>query len=310
MNKHLILLLAALQLAASLARSESLVEPGATVQKLGGDMKYTEGPVWIPKEKKVVFADIPNGKLMQWSEKDGLSVFRECENPNGNVLDMQGRLVTCQHKGRNIVRTEEDGSVKVVADRWDGKRFHSPNDVAVRSDGSIWFTDPAWGLEGQPEIPGCWVFRVDPESGKVEAVVKDMGMPNGIVFSPDETRVYIADTGGHKLNPDPEFQHAPGRIYCYEMNADGTLGKRLFHIDGGSDGLRVDVDGNLYTTQSGGVTIYNPKGEKLEKIDVPEAPSNFCFGGDDYKTLFITARTSLYSIRLKNAGATPPGAKW
>lgn len=301
-----------LVLAATLADADdrdSLVAPNAKVIKLAGGMKFTEGPVWLPKQKKLVFSDIPNSKLMQWSEKDGLSVFRKSEKANGNILDLQGRIISCQHGARNLIRIEADGSTTVLADKYEGKRFNSPNDVAVRSDGTLWFTDPPWGLTGQHEIPGHWVFKLDPKTGKIDVIHKYLAMPNGIVFSPDETRVYIADTGGHKRHPDAKFHKLPASIQCHEVGEDGMLGKKLFHIKSGSDGMAVDVKGNLYTTHGGKVHIYDADGKKLEQIDVPEGPANVCFGGDDFRTLFITARTSLYSVRLVNPGAKPKGAK-
>jgi gluconolactonase len=302
-------LLALLALVAVTTAQDSLVAPGAKVQKLAGDMKFTEGPVWIPAQQTLVFSDIPNSKLMQWNEKDGLSVFRASEQANGNILDLEGRLISCQHAARNLVRTEADGTLKVLADKYDGQRFNSPNDVAVRSDGTLWFTDPPWGLTGKAELPGHWVFKLDPATGKIEPVVKDLAMPNGINFSPDESRIYIADTGGNPKHPDPEFHKKPAGIHCYEVSKDGQLGKKLFVIDHGSDGMAVDVQGNLYTTH-GKIQVHNADGKLIETIDVPEAPANCTFGGKDLKTLFITACTSLYSVPLKNAGAKPPGAKW
>jgi gluconolactonase len=302
-------LLALLALVAVTTAQDSLVAPGAKVQKLAGDMKFTEGPVWIPAQQTLVFSDIPNSKLMQWNEKDGLSVFRASEQANGNILDLEGRLISCQHAARNLVRTEADGTLKVLADKYDGQRFNSPNDVAVRSDGTLWFTDPPWGLTGKAELPGHWVFKLDPATGKIEPVVKDLAMPNGINFSPDESRIYIADTGGNTKHPDPEFHKKPAGIHCYEVSKDGQLGKKLFVIDHGSDGMAVDVQGNLYTTH-GKIQVHNADGKLIETIDVPEAPANCTFGGKDLKTLFITACTSLYSVPLKNAGAKPPGAKW
>jgi gluconolactonase len=288
---------------------QSLVAAGAKVTKLADGMKFTEGPVWLPAENKLVFSDIPNSKLMQWSEAAGLSVYRESEQANGNILDLQGRIISCQHKARNLIRIEADGSTTVLADRFDGKRFNSPNDVAIRSDGTLWFTDPPWGLTGPHEIPGHWVFKRDPETGTVEVVLKSLAMPNGIVFSPDERRIYIADTGGHKRHPDPEFHKLPASIQCFDIGKDGMLGKKLFHIDAGSDGMAVDVSGNLYTTHGGKVHIYDADGRELQQIDVPEGPANVCFGGADFKTLFITARTSLYSVRMKVAGARLKGAR-
>ena len=259
-----------------------LVAKGSKVEKLAGGMKFTEGPVWLPSEKKLVFSDIPNSKLMQWSEADGLSVYRDSEQANGNILDLQGRIISCQHKARNVIRIEADGSTTLLADRFDGKRFNSPNDVAIRSDGTLWFTDPPWGLTGSHEIPGHWVYKLEPKTGKVEVVHKNLAMPNGIVFSPDESRIYIADTGGHKRHPDPDFHKLPATIQCYEINNEGNLGKKLFQIASGSDGMAVDAQGNLYATHGGKVHIYDADGNERQQIDVPEGPANVCFGGDDH----------------------------
>jgi len=306
MNRTTFALLAALTVLTSVAQAEddrTVVAPGAKVTKLAGGMKFTEGPVWLPTEKKLVFSDIPNSKLMQWSEADGLSVYRDSEQANGNILDLEGRIISCQHAARNLIRIESDGTTTVLADKFEGQRFNSPNDVAVRSDGTLWFTDPPWGLTGPGELPGHWVFKLDPKTGQLEAVHKNLAMPNGIVFSPDGKRIYIADTGGNPRHPDPKFHKLPATIQCHEITADGQLGKKLFQIDAGSDGMAVDVAGNLYTTHGGKVYVYDADGKELQQIDVPEGPANVCFGGDDFKTLFITARTSLYSVRVKHAGA-------
>lgn len=308
MNHTGILLTILTALTTTVARAggeESLVEPGAKVKQLADGMKFTEGPVWLPQERKLVFSDIPNSRLMQWSEQNGLSVFRQSEQANGNILDLEGRIISCQHGARNVIRIEADGSTTVLADKFEGQRFNSPNDVAVRSDGTLWFTDPPWGLTEPHEIPGHWVYKFDPNTKTVDVVYKYLAMPNGIVFSPDETRIYIADTGGNERHPDPEFHKLPPSIQCYEVDEDGKLGKKLFHIASGSDGMAVDVKGNLYTTFAGKVNVYNADGKELERIDVPEGPANVCFGGDDFRTLFITARTSLYSVRMKHAGARP-----
>ncbi len=298
---HCLWMITVIGQAAMAVDDTSLVAEGAKVIKLGGDMKFTEGPVWLPDQKKLIFSDIPNSKWMQWTEDSGVSVYRPSEQANGNILDLEGRLISCQHQARNLVRIEKDGEITVLADRFEGQRFNSPNDVAVRSDGTLWFTDPPWGLSEPSELPGHFVFKLDPQTGKIEVVIDNLAMPNGIVFSPDETRLYVADTGGNSRHPDPAFHELPPGIHCYEVSKDGQLGKKLFTIPEGSDGLKVDAKGNLYTTH-GNVKIYDPAGKLLEQIDVPEAPANLCFGGDDYRTLFITARTSLYSVRMVNPG--------
>ncbi|MCH2210983.1 MAG: SMP-30/gluconolactonase/LRE family protein [Fuerstiella sp.] len=301
--KTIILSLAvALPAMAHSLQAASVVEHGTKVRKLAGGMKFTEGPVWLPQQNKVVFSDIPNSKLMQWSEQGGLSVFRKSEEANGNILDLKNRIISCQHAARNIIRIEKDGKATVLADKFDGKRFNSPNDVAVWKDGSLWFTDPPWGLSGPHEIPGHWVYKLDPETGRVEALIKDLAMPNGIVFSPDGLRLYVADTGGHKRHPEPKYHDYPDTVTCYAVSQQGALGKKLFTIDEGSDGMAVDVKGNLYLTH-GQVLVYDADGNKLETIKVPENPANVCFGGQDYRTLFITARTSLYQVRVVHAGA-------
>ena len=302
MNRILLPLSIALVFQALCLQGASLVAPGAKVEKLAGGMKFTEGPVWLPGQNKVVFSDIPNSKLMQWSEKGGLSVFRKSEQANGNILDLKGRIISCQHAARNLIRIEKDGKTKVLADKFDGKRFNSPNDVAVWKDGTLWFTDPPWGLRGPHEIPGHWVYKLNPASGKVEVLIKDLAMPNGIVFSPDGSRLYVADTGGNKRHPDTAFHKLPASITCYAVTKEGKLGKQLYKIKEGSDGMAVDVKGHLYTTHRN-VHVFDAKGKKLETIEVPEGAANVCFGDEDYKTLFITARSSLYSVRLVHPGA-------
>ena len=294
----------------SLMAQESLVAPNATVKQLASGMRFTEGPVWLPKKKILVFSDIPNAKLMQWTEADGLSLFRESKHANGNLLDLVGRLLTCQHSGRALVRTEADGTITVLADKFDGKRFNSPNDVAVKSDGSLWFTDPPWGLKDKSlrEIDGHWVYRLDPKTGRVDVVIKNLAMPNGLAFSPDETRLYVADTGGHPSVQDPELRKAKAQVHAYAVADDNSL-KALFRIDTRCDGMAIDIEGNIYVTHKG-IGIYDADGNHLEDISVPEGPANVCFGGDDYKTLFITARKSLYSVRMRLPGAKPKAASW
>ena len=278
-----------------------IVAEGAKVTKLGSGMKFTEGPVWIPAEKRLVWSDIPNSRQMQWTEKDGVSEWRKVEASNGNLLDLEGRLLSCQHSGRNVIRTEADGKITVLADRFEGKKFNSPNDLVVMSDGTIWFTDPTYGLRGKPgEIGKQNVYHLDPESGEVTMVRDDFDQPNGIALSPDEKVIYISDTG--KL----------GKIRAFEVPQDGSLKlvKELFEIDVRCDGMCVDEAGNIYTTAKGGIHVFAKDGKKLGVIEVDEQPANVCFGGEDYKTLFITARKSLYRVGVKNAGAKPKTAKW
>jgi len=309
MTPLLTLLLIAAQ-EAETPKLQDLMAPEAVVEKLAGDMGFTEGPVWLPKEKKLVFSDIPGKKLMEWSEEVGLKLFRESPNPNGNMLDREGRLLTCRHGARDIVRTEKDGKLTVLCDSFEKKRLNSPNDVAVKSDGTLWFTDPPWGLpnrrEGK-EQPGHYVFRLDPKTKKVTALLKDLSMPNGIAFSPDERHIYIADTGGN-WHPDESLRKLPATIAAYQVKADGTLNKEpVWKIEGFCDGMCVDVLGNIYTTARAGITVLSPEGKIIGTIKTPESPANCCFGGDDFKTLFITARTSLYSVELANSGARISG---
>lgn len=270
----------------------TVVDTDTEVKQLATGMKFTEGPVWIPTEEKVIFSDIPNSMLMQWSAKDGLKPFRKVEHANGNILDAQGRLLTCQHSGRNVVRTEKDGSITVLVDKFEGKKFNSPNDLAQHSDGSIWFTDPSYGLGGKAgEIPGKWVFRFDPKTKRVNVIYKDFDMPNGIAFSPDEKRVYIADTG------------KVGKLRAFKVAGEAIDQKPIFEIDIRCDGMCIDTMGNIYTTSRGGIHVFDKDGKKIGLIPVPETPANVCFGGKDFDTLFITARKSLYSVKTKMKGS-------
>lgn len=279
-----------------------IIAPDAKVEKVAGGMKFTEGPVWFGSgaEAKLIFSDIPANELKAWSQAGGLTVFREgSNNANGNTLDLQGRLVTAEHSGRRISVTEKDGTVKTVADQYDGKKLNSPNDVVVKSDGTFWFTDPPYGLprgsEGK-EQEGNYVFRHDPKTGQTTIVSKEHDMPNGLAFSPDEKLLYVADSG------------KPRAIRAYEVKEDGTLseGKVFCEIDkGGPDGIRVDVAGNVWSSSGDGAQIFSPDGTRIGRVILPEGGANLCFGGADGTTLFVTARTSLYSVPTK----TRDGAK-
>lgn len=270
---------------------EALIAKDAKVERLATGMKFTEGPVWLPEQKILVFSDIPNSVLMQWSEADGLKEFRKSAQANGNLLDLEGRLLSCQHEARNVIRTEKDGSIKVLAEFFGKARFNSPNDIAVKSDGSLWFTDPSYGLKARKaEVSGKHVYRINPGTGQIGVVCKHFDMPNGIVFSPDEKQLYIADTG------------SLGKILVFDVLGESLADEPAFEIPIRSDGMCVDEHGNIYTTSRGGVHVYKGDGTKIGVIPVPEHPANACFGGDDFKTLFITARKSLYAVPMNVAG--------
>lgn len=274
-----------------------IVPPDAKLEKLAGGFKFLEGPVWTDADGGyLIFSDIPANRLLKWTKKDGVTVYRaDSRNANGNTRDLEGRLITCEHGSRSVTRTGPDGAVATLADRYEGKLLNSPNDCAVRSDGTIWFTDPPYGLAGRPaEVGGNFVFRLDPATRSLTVVARDFDMPNGLCFSPDGRKLYIADSG------------KPRHIRVFDVNADGTLGGGAVfcRIDKGvPDGIRCDADGRVWSSAGDGVHIYAPDGSLAGKIPVPESPANLCFGGDDGRTLFITARTSLYAIRVAVAGA-------
>jgi gluconolactonase len=250
-----------------------------------------------------VFSDIPNDELKQWSAAAGVTSYRKpSRNANGNTTDLAGRLLTCEHSGRRVALQEGNGELKPLVDSFEGKKLNSPNDVVVRSDGTVWFTDPEYGLKTNPttkqkegkEQAGNFVYRHDPKTGKTTAVVKDFVQPNGLAFSPDEKKLYVADSG------------APRHIRVFDVMADGTVsgGREFCTIDkGGPDGIRVDREGRVWSSAGDGVQIFAPDGSRVGKILVAEAPANLCFGGADGKTLFITARKSLYSIKVSVTGA-------
>lgn len=272
-----------------------LVSADAKIEKLGGDMKFVEGPVWLANERALVFSDIPRGLLLRWTFKGGVAEWKASEQSNGNTLDREGRLISCQHKGRNLVRHEPDGTLTVLASRHDGKLLSSPNDAVVRNDGTVWFTDPTYGLGKRPrEQDGNFVYMLEPTTGDVTVVQRDFDMPNGICFAPDHIRMYIADSGKKQ------------RVGAFAVQLDSTLSKPLFWLVGGADGIRCDEHGNLYTTARDGVRIYAQDGAHLATIKLPEVPANCAFGGVYGTSLFVTARTSLYRVELKVKGAKVP----
>jgi gluconolactonase len=285
--------------------------PIAEVEELYSGCLWAEGPVWFGDGGYLVWSDIPNNRLLRWLPGEGVSVFRaRSDFANGHTRDRQGRLVSCEHGGRRVSRTEPDGTLTTIADKYDGKRLNSPNDVVVKSDGSIWFTDPSYGIlsdyEGYKapmEQKGCFVFRVDPQNGNLSIVADDFVKPNGLAFSPDEKTLYIADSG---LSHDPTGPH---HIRAFDVSDDGKLGKgRVFAevSPGVPDGMRVDVEGNVWTSCQNGVICLSPSGHALGKIKIPQMVANVCFGGERRNRLFITATKSLYSVYLGISGAQKP----
>lgn len=265
--------------------------------------RWTEGPVYFPAGRYLLFSDIPNDRILRWDETTGtVGVFRQpAANSNGHTRDPQGRLVSCEQGARRVTRTEHDGSVTVLADRYAGKRFNSPNDVVVRSDGSVWFTDPAYGADsdyeghGEPvELDGCHVYRIDPDSGAVTKVADDFQRPNGLAFGLDETRLYVADT--------------PGRhIRVFEVQGERLTDRGIFtdQVTGSYDGLRLDVEGRIWAATSNGVCCYSPDGDLIGRIEIPEAVANLTFGGPRNNDLFVCATTSVYALRVSTRGAPP-----
>ena len=280
------------------------------VERLWSGARWSEGPAWFAAGRYLIWSDIPNNRQMRYVEPSGeVSLFRErSNNSNGNSVDNQGRLVTCEHLTRRVTRTEIDGSITVLANKWNGKRFNSPNDLVVKSDDSIWFTDPAYGIDtdyegdrADPEIGGCHVYRLDAKSGEVTAVITDMVRPNGIAFSPDEKYLYVADTGATHKDKGPKHirrftvKGGGAKLSGGEVFADCTAG--LF------DGFRVDRNGRVWTSAGDGVHVYDPDGTLIGKVLIPELVANVTFGGTKLNRLFICGTTSLYSLYTTVTGS-------
>ena len=280
------------------------------LEKLYTGCRWSEGPAYFAAGRYLVWSDIPNDRMMRFDETDGsVSVFRAPSmHSNGNTVDRQGRLVTCEHRGRCVSRTGHDGVRRVLVSAFEGKRFNSPNDVVVKSDGTLWFTDPSYGIdtdyEGDAaphEIGGCHVYRFDPATDDLTAVALDFHKPNGLAFSPDETLLYVADTGATHT-PD-----GPRHIRRFRLAADcrTIAGGEVFATctAGLFDGLRVDTQGNVWTSAADGVHCLSPDGTLIGKIRVPEVVANLCFGGVKRNRLFICGTTSLYGVFVNAAGA-------
>ena len=277
-----------------------IVPEGIKVERLGTGFQFTEGPVWNGKGGYLLFSDIPGNRIIKWSSEEGFSAFRvPSGKSNGLTLDRKGGLIACEHANRRVSRTEQSGTVVPIASHFKGKKLNSPNDVVVKSDGSVYFTDPPYGLNPifgtleEQELPFYGVYRLSPNGEDLRLLIDD-SVPNGLAFSPDESLLYVADT---------EMNH----IRVFNVNADGITAKgRIFaEIPGDAlapDGIKVDSEGNVYTTGKGGIWVLNPEGRRLGIIPIPELPANLGWGDRDWKTLYIAARTSIYRVRLNIAG--------
>jgi gluconolactonase len=287
----------------------------AAVERLHTGCRWSEGPVWFGDGRYLLWSDIPNNRILKWEEETGeVSTYRRpTDFANGHTRDRQGRLVTCEHGGRRVTRTEYDGSLTVLMDSWQGKRLNSPNDVVVKSDGSIWFTDPPFGIHGdyegnkaEPELPQA-VYRIDGQTGQASIVADDVLGPNGLCFSPDERSLYIVESRGQPYR----------KILAYDVTSDGAgiRNKRVF-VDAGPggtpDGMRCDVDGNIWagwgmgTPELDGVMVFAPDGTPIGRIALPERCANVCFGGLKRNRLFMAASQSLYAVYV-NAQGVPGG---
>jgi gluconolactonase len=290
-------------------RFRLLIQPNAFLEKLDGGSMWAEGPVYFPAGDFLVWSDIPTSRMMRWAPGMGVGVFRANSNfSNGNTRDREGRLVSCEHGTRRVTRTEHDGRITTIAADHEGKRLNSPNDVIVKSDGSVWFTDPDYGIlsdyEGYrapSEIGACNVYRVSPQTGKTTIVVGDFVKPNGLAFSPDESKLYIADSGSS------HYEDGPHHIRVFDVRSDGTLanGRVFAEVSPGlPDGMRIDEYGNVWTSAEDGVHCYSPDAELLGKIKISEPVANLTFGGLNRNRLFIAASTSLYSLYVGVRGAS------
>jgi gluconolactonase len=287
---------------------------GTGLERLASGATWAEGPVWLPDRRALRYSDVMGNRILEYSEQTSdLTVYSaDAEFSNGRTLDLDGTVVQCSH-GRRAVERDDGSATTTLVDRWNGRRLNSPNDVVVKSDGTIWFTDPAYGIrkqgEGHPgevEYGDYHVFRFDPSNGDLHPVVMDVEMPNGLAFSPDESLLYVADSS---LDPPDGSSDRPGghAVHVYDV-LDGRRaknGRTFVEVSPGlPDGIRVDVHGNVWSSCLDAVQVYSPAGELIERIPVPEVVANLCFGGDDGSTLYVTATTSLYRIATTTADAT------
>jgi gluconolactonase len=281
-------------------RFRDLIQPSARLDLLGTGLRWAEGPVWFPAHRALYLSDIPNDRMMRWTEETGLTVFRAPANyTNGHTRDLEGRLVSCCHGQRAVIRTEHDGTLTTLADRHEGRRLNSPNDVVVSRDGAVWLSDPTYGIlsdyegyQAEPEQDATAVYRVPPGGGLPERVATGFVQPNGLAFSPDERRLYVADSGRS------HDESVPALLRVFDVDGGRLSGGRDFATleFGIPDGLRVDARGHVWCSGGEGVHIFHPDGTLLGIIHTPEAVANLCFGGPRGNRLFITATTSLYAL--------------
>ena len=289
----------------------------STVERLWTGCRWAEGPVWFGDGRYLLWSDIPNNRILRWTEETGeVSVYRSpSNNSNGNTRDKQGRLITCEHDARRVTRTEHDGTVTVLMDSFEGKRLNAPNDVVVHEDDHVWFTDPGYGIllnyEGhlaEFELPTN-VYRLNPDTGEATVVVDELEKPNGLCFSPDYSRLYLVDTGvSHKPNHPRHI-----RVYDVVDGASLTNGRDFCDMAPGmSDGIRCDIDGNLWASAGwagegfDGVHVFAPDGDLIGRIHLPEVCANLCFGGVKKNRLFMAGSQSLYSLYVETQGAQTP----
>lgn len=277
---------------------KNLFPKNAKIDRVATGFQFTEGPIWFAEENYLLFSDIPANKIFKLTPDGKLTIFREpSNNSNGLTRDKQGRLIACEHGKRRVTRTETDGSITILADKFQGKNLNSPNDVVVKSDGAIYFTDPPYGIKPeQQEQPIKGVYRLSPDGNEIIVVADDFIKPNGLAFSPDEKQLYIDDS---------ERRH----IRVFDVKIDGTIANGRIFYDmnikkpGLPDGMKVDVQGHIYCTGAGGVWVFDRKGNHLGTIVTPEQPANCAWGDEDWQSLYITARTSVYKIRVNIPGA-------
>ena len=299
-------------------RFAPVAKGAGALEKLCTGAIWSEGPVWMQEDGSVLWSDIPNNRMLRWSEADGMAVWRDrVEFTNGHTREADGSLLHCSHGLRAIVRTRFDAGLsnpsdEIVVDRYQGKRLNSPNDVVVKSDGSIWFSDPPYGIvsdreghQAESELGDCYLFRFDPATGELRVVSDFVEEPNGLAFSPDESLLYVSDTSAALRSDDSGHHH----IVAFDVVDGQELNNpRVFAViePGLPDGFRIDKHGFVYTSSEDSVQIYHPDGKRIGRIAVPEKIGNLTFGGTARDQLFIAASTSLYRIRLNTAGVQRP----